>query len=107
MTVGAYNHGGQYGVTKYTNEAPELTSKITELLQLDFPHECFTSTTLVKNTYMPTHKDVFNDKDSQNLVSPLKVTEGAGVRCSRKRRASPASGRSHHWFMAKAYSGDG
>ena len=79
VTVGAYNHGGQYGVTKYTNEAPELTSKITELLQLDFPHECFTSATLVKNTYMPAHKDVFNDKDSQNLVSPLKVTEGAGV----------------------------
>ena len=79
VTVGAYNHGGQYGVTKYTNEAPEPTSKITELLQLDFPHECFTSATLVKNTYMPTHKDVFNDKDSQNLVSPLKVTEGAGV----------------------------
>ena len=26
-----------------------------------------------------THKDVFNDKDSRNLVSPLKVTEGAGV----------------------------
>ena len=79
VTVGAYNHGGQYGVTKYTEEAPELTKKIVELLQLDFPDECFTSATLVKNAYMPTHKDVFNDKDSRNLVSPLKVTERAGV----------------------------
>eukprot|EP00439_Symbiodinium_sp_Y106_P038650 s3129_g4.t1 len=40
VTVGAYNHGGQYRVTKYTSEAPELTKKITELLYLDFPHEC-------------------------------------------------------------------
>ena len=32
-----------------------------------------------QDRYMPTHKDVFNDKDSRNLVSPLKVTEGAGV----------------------------
>ena len=79
VTVGAYNHGGQYGVTKYTSEAPQLTKKFTELLQLDFPNECFTSATLVKNAYMPTHKDVFNDKNSRNLVSPLKVTEGAGV----------------------------
>ena len=75
VTVGAYNHGGQYRVTKYTSEAPELTKKITELLYLDFPHECFTSATLVKNTCMPTHKDVYNDKDSRNLVSPLKVLE--------------------------------
>ena len=79
VTVGAYNHGGQYGVTKYTSEAPELTKKLTELLQLDFPSESFTSATLVKNTYMPTHKDECNDKDYRNLVSPLKVTEGAGV----------------------------
>ncbi|CAE7767290.1 RE2 [Symbiodinium sp. CCMP2592] len=79
VTMGAFNHGGQYGVTKYTSEAPELTKKVTELLQLDFPDECFTSATLVKNTCMPTHRDVFNDKDSRNLVSPLQVTEGAGV----------------------------
>ena len=78
VTVGAYNHGGQYGVTKYTSEAPELTKKLTELLQLDFPSESFTSATLVKNTYMPTHKDECNDKDYRNLVSPLKVTEGGG-----------------------------
>ncbi|CAE7800726.1 GIP [Symbiodinium sp. CCMP2592] len=79
VTMGAFNHGGQYGVTKYTSEAPELTRKVTELLQLDFPDECFTSATLVKNTCMPTHRDVFNEKNSWNLVSPLQVTEGAGV----------------------------
>ena len=56
-----------------------LTKKITELLQLDFPQESFTSAILVKNTCMPTHKDLYNDEDSRNLVSPLKVTEGAGV----------------------------
>ncbi|CAE7913797.1 GIP, partial [Symbiodinium sp. KB8] len=78
-TVGAYNFGGVYGITKYTREAPELTKKITQLLQIDFPGEVFTSATLLQNASMPAHKDVYNERRSYNLISPLQVTNGAGV----------------------------
>ncbi|CAE7208121.1 GIP [Symbiodinium sp. CCMP2592] len=78
-TVGAYNFGGKFGVTKYTEEAQELTAKVTQLLRHDFPGEVFTSATIVKNAAMPTHKDSFNERHSYNLISPLKVTKGAGV----------------------------
>ena len=78
-TVGAYNFGGVYGITKYTREAPELTKKITQLLQMDFPGEVFTSATLLQNASMPAHKDVYNERRSYNLISPLQVTNGAGV----------------------------
>ena len=78
-TVGAYNHGGVFGLTKYTEEAKALTEKITALLRMDFPGECFTSATVIQNTVMPTHRDLFNDFDSRNLISPLKVTAGAAV----------------------------
>ena len=46
---------------------------------MDFPDEVFTSATVVKDSMMPPHKDVFNDKNSNNLVSPLAVPKGAGV----------------------------
>ena len=78
-TVGAYNHGGVFGLTKYTEEAKALTEKVTALLRMDFPGECFTSATIIQNTVMPTHRDLFNDFDSRNLISPLKVTTGAAV----------------------------
>ncbi|CAE7308079.1 RE1, partial [Symbiodinium sp. KB8] len=78
-TVGAYNHGGVFGLTKYTEEAKALTEKVTALLRMDFPGECFTSATVIQNTVMPTHRDLFNDFDSRNLISPLKVTSGAAV----------------------------
>ncbi|CAE7777535.1 RE1 [Symbiodinium sp. CCMP2592] len=78
-TVGAYNFGGKFGITKYTKEAPELTARVTQLLQHDFPGEVFTSATIVRNAAMPTHKDSFNERHSYNLISPLKVTKGAGV----------------------------
>ena len=78
-TVGAYNHGGVFGVTKYTEEATALTRKVTDLLRMDFPGECFTSATIIQNTVMPTHRDLFNDFDSRNLISPLRVTPGAAV----------------------------
>ena len=46
---------------------------------MDFPDEVFTSATVVKDSMMPPHKDVFNDKNTNNLVSPLTVPKGAGV----------------------------
>ena len=78
-TVGAYNFGGKFGITKYTQEAPQLTSKVCQLLRMDFPNEVFTSATIVRNASMPTHRDSFNDKRSNNLISPLRTTKGAGV----------------------------
>ena len=78
-TVGAYNHGGVFGVTKYTEEATALTRKVADLLRMDFPGECLTSATIIQNTVMPTHRDLFNDFDSRNLISPLRVTSGAAV----------------------------
>ena len=74
-TVGAYN----FSVTKYTQEAPELTKKVTQLLRHDFPEEVFTSATIIKNAALPTHRDVYNDRSSRNLISPLQVPRGAGV----------------------------
>ena len=78
-TVGAYNHGGVFGLTKYTEEAKDLTEKVTALLRMDFPGECFTSATVIQNAVVPTHRDLFNDFDSRNLISPLRVTPGAAV----------------------------
>ena len=78
-TIGAYNFGGVYGVTKYAREAPELTKKVTQLLRHDFPDEVFTSATIVKNASLPTHRDVYNETRSRNLISPLQVPRGAGV----------------------------
>ncbi|CAE7213342.1 TY5A [Symbiodinium sp. CCMP2456] len=68
-----------FGITKYTDEAATLAKKVAELLRRDFPGECFTSATVIQNTVMPTHKDVFNDFNSRNLIFPLKTTRGAGV----------------------------
>ena len=78
-TAGAYNFGGVFGVTKYTREAPELTRRVTELLRHDFPDEVFTSATIVQNAALPTHRDVYNEQRSRNLISPLQVPRGAGV----------------------------
>ena len=47
---------------------------------MEFPNEGFTSATVIRDSIMPPHKDVFNDRDSFNLVSPLQVPRGAGVR---------------------------
>ncbi|CAE6930701.1 GIP [Symbiodinium sp. CCMP2592] len=55
-TVGAFNFGGKFGITKYTKEAPQLTEKVTQLLKMDFPMEVFTSATIVRNAVMPTHR---------------------------------------------------
>ena len=78
-TVGAYNFGGKFGVTKYTKEAPQLTHKVCQLLKMDFPDEVFTSVTIVRNASMPTHRDSFNERNSNNLISPLRTTTGAAV----------------------------
>ena len=78
-TVGAYNFGGVFGITKYTQEAPELTKKVAQLLRHDFPDQVFTSATIIKNAALPTHRDVYNDRNSRNLISPLQVSRGAGV----------------------------
>ncbi|CAE7605323.1 RE1 [Symbiodinium sp. KB8] len=78
-TVGAYQHGGKHGVTNFTKEHPDLTAKITQLFEMVFPEELFTSVTIVKNTKMPLHRDVFNDKRTKNLIIPLDVTPDAGV----------------------------
>ena len=78
-TVGAYQHGGKHGVTNFTKEHPDLTAKITQLFEMVFPEELFTSVTIVKNTKMPLHRDVFNDKRTKNLVIPLEVTSDAGI----------------------------
>ena len=69
-TAGAYNFGGVFGVTKYTREAPELTRKVTQLLRHDFPDEVFTSATIVQNAALPTHRDVYNEQRSRNLIFP-------------------------------------
>ena len=79
VTYGAFNHGGRFGVTNQTAASPELTKKLTRLLRMDFPDEVFTSATVVKESMMPPHKDVYNDKDTNNLVSPLIVPKRAGV----------------------------
>ena len=78
-TVGAYQHGGKLGVTNFTKEHPDLTAKIARLFDMVFPEKLFTSVTIVKNTKMPLHCDVFNDKRTKNLVIPLDVTQDAGI----------------------------
>ena len=50
-----------------------------ELIKKDFPGECFTSITLVKDAALPPHKDKYNWKGSWNLLSPLKVPRGGGI----------------------------
>ena len=66
-------------MTNQTAASPELTKKLTKLLRMDFPDEVFTSATVVRDSLMPPHKDVYNDKNTSNLVSPLRVPKGAGV----------------------------
>ncbi|CAE7522934.1 GIP [Symbiodinium sp. CCMP2592] len=68
-TVGAYNFGGKFSITKYTQEAPQLTEKVTQLRRIDLPDEVFASATIVRNASMPTHKDSFNERHSHNLIS--------------------------------------
>ncbi|CAE7247999.1 unnamed protein product, partial [Symbiodinium microadriaticum] len=62
-----------------TAAEPELVKCLTQLLRMDFPDEVFTSATVIRDSIMPPHKDVFNDRDSFNLVSPLQVPKEAGV----------------------------
>ena len=78
-TFGAFQHGGVLGITNATKENPELTRKIAQLVSLVFPEEVFTSVTVVRNARMPVHKDSYNDRNTYNLVIPLKVTSDAGV----------------------------
>ena len=52
---------------------------IAEVIQRDFPGQCFSSITLVKNSIMPPHRDIFNSKIYGNLVSPLKVTPQSAI----------------------------
>ena len=65
--------------TNQTAAEPELVKCLTQLLRMDFPDEVFTSATVIRDSIMPPHKDVFNDRDSFNLVSPLQVPKEAGV----------------------------
>ena len=79
VTVGAFQHGGGVGVTNATKDNQLLTKKICELVGLAFPEELFSSVTIVRDTYMPIHRDSFNDHKTYNLVIPLDVTTDAAV----------------------------
>ena len=79
VTIGAYQHGGVVGLTNATKECQQLTKKVCELVTLAFPEEVFSSVTIVRDTYMPIHRDSYNDRQTYNLVIPLEVTEDAAV----------------------------
>ena len=79
MTLGAYQHGGIVNITNATTKYEEVVRVASALLHHDFPGKDFTSIALVKNAVMPMHRDSFNKKGSNNLVSPLQVAKGSGV----------------------------
>ena len=79
VTFGAFQHGGVIGTTAATKENVNDTKALVELVKRDFPGECFTSITLVRNAALPPHKDKFNAKGSWNLLSPMVIPDGGGV----------------------------
>ncbi|CAE7245139.1 RE2 [Symbiodinium sp. CCMP2592] len=79
VTLGAYQHGGVVGVTNATKDNVTLAEKVCKLVTLAFPEEVFSSVTIVRDTFMPLHRDCFNDRKTYNLVIPLEVTDDAAV----------------------------
>ena len=67
------------GITNATKDNQQLAKKVCELAALAFPEKVFSSVTIVRNTYMPIHRDSFNDRKTYNLVIPLDVTSDAAV----------------------------
>ena len=67
------------GITNATKDNQQLAKKVCELAALAFPEKVFSSVTIVRDTYMPIHRDSFNDRKTYNLVIPLDVTSDAAV----------------------------
>ena len=67
------------GITNATKDNQQLAKKVCELAALALPEKVFSSVTIVRNTYMPIHRDSFNDRKTYNLVIPLDVTSDAAV----------------------------
>ena len=79
VSLGAYQHGGITSITRATEKFTAEAQLAARLLAIDHPGRMFTSVVLVKNAVMPVHKDSYNDKQTLNLVSPLKVSRGSTI----------------------------
>ena len=79
VTYGAYQFGGIVGVTNATKEDPDFAKKIAALMSIAYPTEVFSSITVVRNTRMPLHRDIYNDRRTSNLAVPLRVTKDAAI----------------------------
>ena len=79
VSLGAYQHGGITSITRATERFTAEAQLAARLLAIDHPGRKFTSVVLVKNAVMPVHKDSYNDKQTLNLVSPLRVSRGSTV----------------------------
>ena len=79
VSLGAYQHGGITSITRATEKFTAEAQLAARLLAIDHPGRLFTSVVLVKNAVMPVHKDSYNDKQTLNLVSPLKVSRGSTI----------------------------
>ncbi|CAE7203568.1 RE1 [Symbiodinium sp. CCMP2592] len=76
VCIGAYTHGGDQGLTKVTEERPQLSQLICRMLTSTAPQASFTSVMLNINCSAPVHMDRFNK--GVNTVLPVQMPAHGG-----------------------------
>ena len=78
-TLAAFQHRRLAGIPNATKENSILVQKVAQLLSMVLPEEVSISRTVIRNKWIPIHKDSFNDRTIYNLVSLLNVASDTGT----------------------------
>ncbi|CAE7563194.1 GIP [Symbiodinium sp. CCMP2592] len=85
LVMGAFVHGGSFGVTRYGRDLPWVTkffnAYMKKKLTKNWPHLNYAWTTLVIQAAkeVPKHKDSHNERDTYNYVLELKAPASGGL----------------------------
>ncbi|CAE6970333.1 unnamed protein product [Symbiodinium natans] len=70
ITNGVYRRGGVIGITNTTTQQPDRlrTQVLNAILAAAFPTDTWTSSTLSVNNWLGPHRDIFNQRGTNNLL---------------------------------------
>ena len=79
FSTGLYAHGGFTGLLTNTYGYPVTTAYLTKVFENYAGQETFTTLTVSDDVGMRCHRDVHNERNTDNILVPLIASDGGGV----------------------------
>ena len=79
FSTGLYSHGGFTGLLTNTYKFPNTTAYLTKVFEAHSNQDEFATLTVSENVGMQCHRDVHNERSTENIIVPLVACKGGGV----------------------------